>query len=860
MKSKTFTRITKVLLLAVLFLFVGVRGWGQVSITALDLAYTQNFNSLNTSGSWANNSTLPGWYAKTFVNATLNTYSLSNGAPYVDGDASLCSFGSSASGDRALGYIPSSTIFGASGLGYVGWRFKNNSAYIVTRIDVTFTGEQWRDQYNASGGPGQTLTLRYQVSSSAISNLTGGTWVAANVSFDSPSNIFAGALDGNLPANRNTINAQIEVTIPIGSEIMLRWEDKYDVINSVNVNHLLGLDDVTVIARAAPQSPTAVTPTNVTTTSFRANWNSTPLAAHYTIELSDNDLNFNDPIVFGPTSNTYFDFNSLTEQHSYYYKVTAYNNIGNSNGSNAIPVESTTFTGSGNWDLSSTGAWDNEIPSGSNKYFAFIETGANCSVTSSATFNNGLIIKSGGVLNIEPDQSLTLTGTITNNAGTSGLILKSDASGTGSLIHNTANVNATVQRYISGSSNLVAKKYHLVSVPINSTTYLSGVWLDSYLFTYLEASNTWYIWDDPTNNVLQTKMGAMVFYPNWDATTSKTYNIIGQLNNGTYSPTVAYSGVGFGYNLVPNPYPSPIDWNAASGWTKTNISGTIWGFNSSTGSYGSWNGSTGTNSVGRYIPVGQAFYVQATGSPTLTMTNSVRLPNTTDFLKSGELAPNILHLTASGNGGQDEIAIQFSYDATETSLDTYDAAKFYSDMAVPQLSTYTSVDNTALSITGLPNNENTSIVPLRFEMDFTGEITFQASAIESFNNSTIIKLEDKQLSQILDLRTTPTYTFTHTPTDSPERFALHFGGVLGLENTVTEKLSTITVSGSTIYLNYPASNASIYATLFDVQGRLLKRMQLSNAGQDNFSISTDGIYILKLSLPSGTETHKIVVR
>jgi hypothetical protein len=145
-------------------------------------------------------------------------------------------------------------------------------------------------------------------------------------------------------------------------------------------------------------------------------------------------------------------------------------------------------------------------------------------------------------------------------------------------------------------------------------------------------------------------------------------------------------------------------------------------------------------------------------------------------------------------------------------------------------------------------------------MDFTGEITFTTSGMESFENNSSIKLEDKQLAQLVDLRKNPVYSFTHTPTDSPERFALHFGGVLGLENPVTEKLSSITVSGSTIYLNYPASNASIYAALFDVQGRLIKRVQLSNAGQDNLSILTDGIYILKLSLPSGTETHKIVVR
>lgn len=242
------------------------------------------------------------------------------------------------------------------------------------------------------------------------------------------------------------------------------------------------------------------------------------------------------------------------------------------------------------------------------------------------------------------------------------------------------------------------------------------------------------------------------------------------------------------------------------------------------------------------------------------MTNSVRLHNTSDFLKSGELVPNILHLIASGNGGQDEIAVQFAYDATETSLDSYDAAKFYSDMQVPQLSTYTSVDNTALSITGLPNSENSSIVPLRFEMDYTGEITFSASAVESFNNSTSIKLEDKQLSQLIDLRTTPNYTFTHTPGDANDRFVLHFGSVLGTGDEQAELAGRVTVSGNQIYVEYPSSaSKQLKAAIYDSQGRAISQFKLNGAGQKNVSITSSGVYFVKLWLDGGVETHKIVV-
>ena len=58
---------------------------------------------------------------------------------------------------------------------------------------------------------------------------------------------------------------------------------------------------------------------------------------------------------------------------------------------------------------------------------------------------NDLTIQNGA--NVQVYGTLTVDGTLTNNAGTSGLVVKSNASGTGSLIANTDNVDATVERY-----------------------------------------------------------------------------------------------------------------------------------------------------------------------------------------------------------------------------------------------------------------------------------------------------------------------------------------------------------------------------------------------------------------------------
>ncbi len=96
-----------------------------------------------------------------------------------------------------------------------------------------------------------------------------------------------------------------------------------------------------------------------------------------------------------------------------------------------------------------------------------------------------------------------------------------------------------------------------------------------------------------------------------DTLVSRTFNDIDSVNSG--------------WNLVGNPTPSTIDWNV-SGWTKTNMDGTIdvWNPSDTIGGYKTWNGSTGSLGSGRIAPF-QAFWVKANAaSPLLTCANGVK--------------------------------------------------------------------------------------------------------------------------------------------------------------------------------------------------------------------------------------------
>jgi hypothetical protein len=237
-----------------------------------------------------------------------------------------------------------------------------------------------------------------------------------------------------------------------------------------------------------------------------------------------------------------------------------------------VPV----FTGTGNWSDAARWNVNPDIPGEVSGYNGDatdspIINGI-CTLTSIITCND-LTINSNKVLNINPGKILTVNGTLTNNANTSGLIVKSTAAGSGTLMHNNAGVRGTIERYVTGTSNGGGELYHLLSVPIKTsvTPLLSEVFLWSYLARYDEGFNKWHQMNTPTDNSIYTGLGYLTFDPT-DA--QETYYFPGELNYDAINPNVNYTA-GFGWNLIGNPYPSPINWQAIASGTS-NIDKTIY--------------------------------------------------------------------------------------------------------------------------------------------------------------------------------------------------------------------------------------------------------------------------------------------
>ncbi len=236
----------------------------QVTLTPASYVYTQNFNSLSAAGSWSNNTTLPGWYTKTDNTASITAYGVNTGSSTTAG---LYSYGKTGDTDRAFGFASSNSFSGSSGVGknYMGLRFSNAGSSDIQSLTISWTGEQWRKENNASTNK---LVVSYQTGTN-LTDPKAGTWTTTTSEFISPvvGATTAAALDGTLSANSvSNITFTLPVTVSPGQEIMLRWED----LNDSGNDHQLAIDDISVSAEFAGTTPEVLVVKSVTPSSLYA--------------------------------------------------------------------------------------------------------------------------------------------------------------------------------------------------------------------------------------------------------------------------------------------------------------------------------------------------------------------------------------------------------------------------------------------------------------------------------------------------------------------------------------------------------------------------------------------------------------
>jgi hypothetical protein len=472
-------------------------------------------------------------------------------------------------------------------------------------------------------------------------------------------------------------------------------------------------------------------------------------------------------------------------------------------------------------------------------------------------------VQSQGII-VQPGAYLTVTsGAYVTTSGTAGLTVKSDASGTGSVV----DYNATGGLTIAGSNKieryLSSGQWHYFCPPVsNSISYpLLRIWVKYYI----EPSHEW-------KYVIAADTALPVRgYATW-ANTDTTSVFTGILNTGTVSypltSTLKTVTQYDGWNFVGNPYTSAVDWNSVTGWTKTNIDNAIYYWNDGNYSYfvgtsgtAPFTGGTSVNNGSQFIPAMQGFMVHVTvGSTTgtLAVNNAARLHSGTAYYKEAPDEP-VVRLVATYQDKTDELLVRAIGEATSEFDKDFDAYKLLAGNR-PQIYTLTP-DTTKLAINTVPEITRTLQIPVGFKFSDPGNYSISASEIQ-IGEGMVVYLDDLKENKSQNLLNLPDYSFTAVTGDDPDRFVLRFKETpIAIDDQEMQNSFQVYASGSALVVKkLTAQNAAGTIELYDMIGRRVFSSVLEDLIVNRYELSvTEGYYVARLCNDNRVMTQKIFI-
>ena len=500
----------------------------------------------------------------------------------------------------------------------------------------------------------------------------------------------------------------------------------------------------------------------------------------------------------------------------------------------------------------------------------------------SLTLNNQMLSVKGILLCNGPlntNNNLTLLSTSVQTA----LI---DGSGTGDV---TGNVS--MQRYLASGFG-----YKYFSSPFQNATVsqfssyvnLSASFPTFYSYNENLLTTGWVNYTNTAGNLVPVRGYAVNF---GTAPAAVTVSLIGAVNNNILSPlTLTNNNKPYtkGFNLIGNPYPSPIDWDDASGWTKTNVDNAVYFFNAGNnganglandslqyqGTYSSYVNGIPTGNATNIIPSMQGFFVHVTDgtfpvSATLSVTNSVRTNDLNPSFKSMELNTRPLIRLGAGfaeNGLPSDPAVIYFDDSSTLSFDTnLDALKLMNtDARVPSLYAMTP-DAKRVSISGMPfPTDSVTWVPLGLKIEIQGWVTFNASDIEQLPAGMHVYLVDAVTHITQDLNINPLYRLLLKAGVYENRFSLVFSLSERIPTPIAVVSETFTITHTTGILvinpNLPAGEKGILQ-MVNMMGQVLYRKEIfGNEAIELNSRLSSGVYVISMISGNKIYSKKIIIQ
>ncbi len=470
---------------------------------------------------------------------------------------------------------------------------------------------------------------------------------------------------------------------------------------------------------------------------------------------------------------------------------------------------------------------------------------------------------------LNTNNNLTLLSTATQTA----LI---DGSGTGQVSGNVA-----MKRFLPSAFG-----YKYISSPFNSVpvsqlaTYidLNASFPTFYRYDESQTSDWWINYTNPANLLIPTQgyaanLGTSIL--------PVTISLNGIVNNGPQSTTTLYNhNYPFtqGFNLVGNPYPSPIDWNASSGWNRSNIDNAIYYFNTSdssqyVGTYSSYiNGVSSDGIANNIIPAMQGFFIHVSNgtypvSGSLTFSNQTRINNLNPFYHSPVQEENVplMRFTAgfeSNPGSEDPMVIYFNDAASWNFEKDYDALKLMNtDWLIPDFYAISS-DTMKMSIYSLPPLvDSINVVPVGLEIEKNGWISLRMRDTENIPTNLHVYFADSKTVMIQSLSQNNDVRIKLDAGLYKNRFSLIFS-LKDLQYNPGTNLNFYAYGFEEtlyIYMHFdPGEKGSL--VVYNMLGQPVCHSDLLVNGFQQVPVDLKpGIYVICLSSSKGTYTKKVFI-
>ncbi|MFA7687386.1 MAG: putative Ig domain-containing protein [Moheibacter sp.] len=483
-----------------------------------------------------------------------------------------------------------------------------------------------------------------------------------------------------------------------------------------------------------------------------------------------------------------------------------------------------------------------------------------------------------GSVNIAAGGSLTLSGTLTNNAAAADFVVSNNAN----LIQTSDVSNEGAITVIRNSEPMKRLDYAMWSSPVSgqnliefSPETVNGI--TNYTDLDPPAIKRIYIYDgeggyDNTFFDENTVMGAGVGYlfrapNNFHASDMVPYEGVftGVPNNGTINvPLTINPGTDDPYTSVGNPYPSNI--SLADLFSEnTGILNSVNFWINGNGTYLTCTGGGCSGFIGApqitFIAAGQGFIAGATGA-NLTFTNAMRVDDATDFYNKTDEAERHrfwLNLSNDANGNLNQILTGYMDNATNGIDHQIDAKLFgYEGSAL-----YSIVEEGAYVIQGraLPF-EVSDVVPLGFKAAEGGKFKVSLANFDGLfaEGAVNIYLKDNQLDIIHNLMESD-YEFESVQGTFKERFEV----VYETEETMgtgdmDANLVQIYQNNQEIVVSSKAEKI-LSVELFDLQGRNIHKNTKVNANVYQIRSASFGtqVLVVKVQTANGVTTTKKVI-